>query len=526
MKTPRSNSLQPVPAVTRCAIYTRKSTDEGLDRDFNSLDAQRESAENFIRSQSAEGWEIRPDRYDDGGFSGGSMDRPALARLMADIEAGKVGAVVVYKIDRLSRSLVDFAQMMQTFEKHSVAFVSVTQQFNTATSMGRFILNILFSFAEFERAMISERTRDKSHASRRRGKWMGGQLPLGFDRHTDGGKLVVNPAESKRVRQIFQLFLEHGSIIDTVQEINRRGWTLKRWITKGGREYGGGAFDKFSLKRLLTNHVYVGQVLFRGEIFPAEHEAIVDREAWDRVQGLLNDGATSPRRRSTRSPALLAGILRCAACECAMTPTYSSKGRIRYRYYLCIKAHRRGWKTCPSPSIPATEIEKFVVDRIRAIGSDPDLVTRTVEEAGRQLAARKTELEAEAQRIQKNLDRAHEFLRRGIDTVSGSGTARRQHGVSAPAEKIVALEDHLACVRDELEALRAQSIDPDDLRLALDAFDPVWEHLTTAEQARVVQLLIERIEYDGWDGSLDITFHPAGVRTLATGGLQLQEDGA
>ncbi len=259
MKAPRAGSLIPVPAATRCAIYTRKSTNEGLDRDFSSLDAQRESAENFIRSQAAEGWEILSDRYDDGGFSGGSMDRPALGRLMTDIEAGKVSAVVVYKIDRLSRSLVDFARMMQTFEKHRVAFVSVTQQFNTATSMDRFILNILFSFAEFERAMISERTRDKFHASRRRGKWMGGQLPLGLDRHADGGKLVVNDAEAKRVRQTFRLFLERGSIIDTVQELNRRGWTLKRWVTKGGVEYGGGAFDKFSLRRLLANPAYIGE---------------------------------------------------------------------------------------------------------------------------------------------------------------------------------------------------------------------------------------------------------------------------
>jgi site-specific DNA recombinase len=226
----RNTTAATVPLV-RCAIYTRKSTEEGLEQEFNSLDAQRESGELFVRSQAGEGWTVLADRYDDGGFTGGNMERPALKRLMADIEAGKVDAVVVYKVDRLSRSLLDFARMMQTFEKYRVSFVSVTQQFNTATSMGRLVLNVLLSFAQFEREIISERTRDKIAATRRKGKWAGGHPILGYDVDPQGFRLVVNADEAERVRAIFKLYLQHESLLPVVRELERRGWANKRWQT-------------------------------------------------------------------------------------------------------------------------------------------------------------------------------------------------------------------------------------------------------------------------------------------------------
>ena len=214
----------------RCAIYTRKSTEEGLDQEFNTLDAQREAGEAFIRSQQHEGWDCLPDRYDDGGFTGGNMDRPALRRLFADIEAGRINCVVVYKVDRLSRSLLDFARMMELFDRHGVAFVSVTQQFNTASSMGRLILNVLLSFAQFEREMISERTRDKIAATRRKGKWSGGRPLLGYD--VVDTKLVINPHEANIVRDIYRLYLDYESLLPVVDELERRGWLNKRWTTK------------------------------------------------------------------------------------------------------------------------------------------------------------------------------------------------------------------------------------------------------------------------------------------------------
>jgi len=224
------------PAAVRCAVYTRKSIEEGLEQEFNSLDAQREAAEAYVKSQAHEGWTCLPDRYDDGGFTGGNMDRPALQRLLADIRAGRVDGVVVYKVDRLSRSLLDFARMMQSFEQHGVAFVSVTQQFNTATSMGRLVLNVLLSFAQFEREIIAERTRDKIAATRRKGKWSGGTPLLGYDLDPRGGRLVVNQGEAARVRAIFDLYLEHQALRPVVQELARRGWVTKqRQTAKGGR---------------------------------------------------------------------------------------------------------------------------------------------------------------------------------------------------------------------------------------------------------------------------------------------------
>ena len=264
----------PVPRPTvRCAIYTRKSTEEGLEQEFNSLDAQRESGEAHIKSQTHEGWECLPGHYDDGGFTGGNMERPALKRLLADIEAGKIDCVVVYKVDRLSRSLLDFARMMETFEKHRVSFVSVTQQFNTATSMGRLVLNVLLSFAQFEREIISERTRDKIAAARRKGKWAGGHPILGYDVDPQGYKLNVNAAEAERVRAIFNLYLEHESLQPVVEELGNRGWTNKRWQTRKAGVRGGHAFTRTSLYKLLTNITYAGKIRYKNEIHDGEHAA-------------------------------------------------------------------------------------------------------------------------------------------------------------------------------------------------------------------------------------------------------------
>ena len=240
---PKPADREPTKSV-RCAVYTRKSTEEGLEQKFNSLDAQREAGEAFVRSQAGEGWVLVPEKYDDGGYTGGNTDRPGLQKLMAHIDDGRIDCVVVYKVDRLSRSLLDFAQMMRTFETRTVAFVSVTQQFNTATSMGRLVLNVLLSFAQFEREIISERTRDKIAATRRKGKWAGGHPVLGYDIDPGGYKLTLSTAEAERVRQIFALHLEHGALVPVVAELERRQSTTKRWATRKGPERGGKAFDR------------------------------------------------------------------------------------------------------------------------------------------------------------------------------------------------------------------------------------------------------------------------------------------
>jgi site-specific DNA recombinase len=268
------------PAVVRCAIYTRKSTEEGLEQDFNTLDAQREAAAAFILSQRHEGWVAVPKLYDDGGFTGANMDRPALKLLLADIARGEVNCVVVYKVDRLTRSLLDFSRIMDVLDRHEATFVAVTQQFNTTSSLGRLTLNILLSFAQFEREMISERTRDKMSAARRKGKWMGGTPVLGYDFGTNGAGLVVNRQEAVQVGEIYRLYLEWGSPIRILAEIERRGWRLKAFTTGKGRKAGNAPFRGATLHHLLTNPVYTGRVRHHGEIYPGEHERIVGESIW------------------------------------------------------------------------------------------------------------------------------------------------------------------------------------------------------------------------------------------------------
>jgi site-specific DNA recombinase len=349
------------PASVRCAVYTRKSTEEGLEQEFNSLDAQREAGQAYIASQRHAGWHSLPQRYDDGGYSGANIDRPALQQLLAAIAEGKVDCVVVYKVDRLSRSLLDFARLMETFEQHGVSFVSVTQQFNTATSMGRLVLNVLLSFAQFEREMIAERTRDKIAATRRKGKWSGGIPRLGYDVHN--GKLVVNEAEAKRVREIFALYLQQPSLMLTLRELSRRGWTTKAWSTRKSRRCGGRAFRKNDLGSLLRSVIYNGQVRYKQEVHPGEHQAIVDPETFRQVQVALERNAHR-RGRQRNDPALLRGLLHCAACDCPMVYHYAVKKQRRYPYYVCRRATRQGWKSCPAPSIPGGQVERFVVEQM------------------------------------------------------------------------------------------------------------------------------------------------------------------
>ena len=349
----------------RCAIYTRKSTEEGLDQDFNSLDAQREAAEAYIHSQAHAGWTCLPQRYDDGGYTGSNLDRPALQRLLADIEAGQLDCVVTHRVDRLSRSLLDFAKLMEAFEQHRVAFVSVTQHFNSATSMGRLVLNVLLSFAQFERELIAERTRDKMAAARRKGKWSGGLPVLGYDVEARTKKLVVNEAEAARVRAIYALYLEHRGLLPVVEELARRGWCNKQSLTRQGRVRGGQPFTKGSLYQLLTNVTYIGQVRYQNEVHPGEQPAIVDPETWQEVQALLaHNGQARAVVLRSRSRALLQGLLRCRPCACAMTPAHVTRGNKRYRYYTCSAAQKKGWHTCPSKSVPALALERFVLDQI------------------------------------------------------------------------------------------------------------------------------------------------------------------
>jgi DNA invertase Pin-like site-specific DNA recombinase len=366
----RAASDTAMPATTkklRCAVYTRKSTDEGLDKEFNTLDAQREACEAYVASQRAEGRVLVRDRYDDGGFSGGTLERPALKRLLGDIEAGLVDVIVVYKIDRLSRSLMDFAKLVETFEAHRVTFVSVTQSFNTTTSMGRLTLNILLSFAQFEREVIGERIRDKVAASKARGMWMGGKVPLGYD--VASRKLVVNEGEAMRVRRVFELFVETGSGVETVHRLQAEGVTAKS----------GRPLDKGDVYKILNLRTYIGEVTHKGNVYRGEHEAIVPRDLWDRAHAILQ---ISPRQRAARNrqhaPALLKGLI-FGVDGRALSPTHCVKNGRLYRYYVAqrvLKGEAAGNDGIVR-RVSAAEIEAAVVDQVRALLRQSEIVVGT-----------------------------------------------------------------------------------------------------------------------------------------------------
>ena len=428
------------------AVYCRKSSEEGLELTFNSLDAQREACAAYIDSQRHEGWLALDDRYDDGGYSGGTLERPALQRLIRDIEAGRVDTVVCYKIDRLSRSLTDFAKLVDVFERNNVTFVSVTQSFCTTTSMGRLTLNILLSFAQFERELAGERIRDKFAASRRKGIFMGGHPPLGYD--VRDRKLVVNPAEAELVRLIFRRFLDLGSALLLIRELNAQGHRTKSWTTQAGTFREGRPFDKGTLYKILRNPVYIGLATHKGQSYPGEHEPIVDRATWDRVHEVL---ATNAKRRGNearaRTPAPLRGLMRCTHCSAAMTPSQTRR--------------RGGCTATTSASAPA---------------------------AGATTPAR--------------CARSPPARSRAWCSGRSGGCSRRPSWSRGPSPRCAG----------RTARPRTPMLDEGEVIEALGALEPVWDELYPAEQARILRLLIERIDVAP-DG-ISVTLHAAGIRSL------------
>jgi len=365
----------------RCAVYTRKSSEEGLDQEYNSIDAQRDAGHAYIASQRAEGWIPVADDYDDPAFSGGNMERPGLKRLMSDIETGKVDVVVIYKIDRLTRSLADFSKMVEVFERQGVSFVSVTQQFNTTTSMGRLMLNVLLSFAQFEREVTGERIRDKIAASKRKGMWMGGVPPLGYD--VENRRLVPNPQEAKLIRHIFTRFVELGSSTKLVKELKLDGVTSKAWTTQDGKVREGKPIDKGLVYKLLGNRTYLGELRHKELWYQAEHLPIVDRTVWDSVHAILATNGRS-RANATRAttPFLLKGIV-FGHDGRALTPWHSTKKTTgkRYRYYLPMRDLKEHAGASGLPRMPAAELESAVLDQLRNILRAPNLLNELVPQA-------------------------------------------------------------------------------------------------------------------------------------------------
>ena len=413
------------PALT-CAIYTRKSSEEGLEQGFNSLDAQREACAAFILSQKAEGWKALPDAYDDGGYSGGNTERPGLVRLMQDIAAGRVKVVVVYKVDRLTRSLADFAKLVEQFDAQGVSFVSVTQQFNTTSSMGRLTLNVLLSFAQFEREVTGERIRDKIAASKKKGMWMGGNTPVGY--HSNERTLVIDEPQAERIREIFRQYLAIGCVRRLKAEIDRRGWVTPTRTSRRENATGGRPFSRGHLYRMLSNPIYRGLITHKGEIFPGLHPAIIDKDLWDQVQATLESNRQGRRDRvSDKVPSLLAGRVFDVQGE-RLSPTHACKGTRRYRYYVSHSLLGKG-KTEDTNGdvaglrIPAQELEGAVRQMLLGYVNDP---SRMLADFGHQDAAGYQAMTRHAKQLAQTLEQGTTRERMGLfDTLIDRVTVSR-----------------------------------------------------------------------------------------------------
>lgn len=494
----------------RCAIYTRKSHEEGLDQEFNSLDAQRQSAEAYIESQRHEGWKLVRKRYDDAAFSGGTLERPALKALLADIQDGHIDCVVVYKVDRLSRSLLDFAKLINLFDEHGVSFVSVTQQFNTTSSMGRLTLNILLSFAQFEREIIGERIRDKKQATARMGKYVGGGPIFGLD--VVDKKYVVNREEAKLVRDIFDRFEKLESCRKVAVSLNAEGFRTKlRATTKSGKQRGGKPWRERSVYDLLTNRRYIGQVVHKGKAYPGEHEAIVPAEQFERVQKQLSANKTYTHKHQVKRFALLRRMIRCGHCGSRVQPTWTSKNAsCQYHYYACTKKIKEGYGQCPLPCLPAGQIETAVVDQLRALLRHPDVIARTYREISKAGAAgpdpttlaKLNELRMRREQTQKSIravlnvaDQDEGFL---------ADELKRLNGELRSLDK---------SIHDlEGKATQGEPVELDRVGEALRAIDPIWDVLYPEEQRRIAQLLVEEITVS--TSGIDIRFRTNGIEQI------------
>jgi site-specific DNA recombinase len=395
--------------MLRCAIYTRKSTDEGLEQEFNSLDAQREACEAYIKSQKHEGWKLLPQHYDDGGYSGGSMGRPALQKLLQEIEAGRIDIIVVYKVDRLTRALSDFARMVELFDKNKVSFVSVTQQFNTTTSMGRLTLNVLLSFAQFEREVTAERIRDKIAASKKKGIWMGSPPPLGYD--VRDKKLVINQAEADTVRTLFNLYLDLGSVRALKEEADRRGIRTKH--RPNTKNEGNKPISRGNLYAILNNPLYVSEVRHKDATYPGLHDAIVDRRTWIAVQECLEHNATNRRRpTNAKSSHLLTGLVFDETGD-RLTPTYTNKKGRRYNYYVSQRLAEKGGRQEDGWRLPAHQLEAMTINAIKDLIGDQQRMTDVLK-FGKLTTRDQSAIKQRAETLTTELDEAGKGNRDGV----------------------------------------------------------------------------------------------------------------
>jgi len=469
--------------IRRCAIYTRKSTEEGLDRDFNSLDAQREAGENFIASQKMNGWQLLPDHYDDGGYSGGNTDRPALKQLMTDVVAGKIDTIVVYKMDRLSRSLLDFMNMSEFFEKHNVSFVSVTQDINTSTSSGRMMLNILMTFAEYERSIITERIIDKIAGAKRRGKFCGGCPILGYSMDNESKKLVIIPAEAQIVRETFDLYNQLGSAKEVARVLKERGYHSKEWTTRKGKIRPGAEIKPDLVYRILNNPLYVGRVSHKEKTYPGEHQAIISQDVWERTRELLESNLASSGRKNRTMDVPFKGLLRCGHCGGAMGITYTRKKNARYYYYLCRDDSKRIDSVCPLVRVAAGDLDRVVLRKLGELLSSPTILAKTQAAVANYYAAQADELRKQLVELEK--------IKAKLRASSGQPDIAADE-LTQLREQFRKVEGERATVEAELKEITC-SMSGESVAEVLKSLEMLWGELFPAERYRLAHLLVGKI---------------------------------
>ncbi|MBU8900854.1 recombinase family protein [Corallococcus sp. M34] len=501
---------KPTPTdAKRCAVYTRKSTAAGLEMEFNSLDAQREACLAYVQRQS--GWTLVDERYDDGGFTGANMERPAFQRLLQDVDAGRVDVVVVYKVDRLSRSLLDFAKVMERLNMAGASFVSVTQNFSTADAMGRLTLNMLMSFAEFEREMISERTRDKVAAARRKGKWTGGRAPLGYD--VVDKRLVVNEYEAVVVREAFELYLQHGTAAAVAQLLNERGRQTKRYAAQNGATRAARAWATQDVLRLLRSPLYAGLTPYGQETHQGEHPALVDWGVFSRVQAMLEGRSPGLQSHGRNPDYVLRGLLRCGLCGEAMTPGSTRKGQREYRYYRCVTRDKCGKKGCRAAPLPAPALEDFVVARLREASVGGALAGDVYARLAARMEAKHQALRTERMQLPKELARAAKESERWVDSLSKlDGPARRvvEAKLTAAEEEAVRLKQRLAQVERALDAVKGEELEAAWVAQSLADFSVVCGALTAVNRGRLLRALVGRVVVNEATGQVDVHLAHAG----------------
>lgn len=506
---PKKKSTRPIQSsspVRRVAIYTRKSTTHGLDQEFSSLDAQWESCAAYVRGQPS--WELTTTRYDDGGFTGANLERPAFQRLMQDVESGKVDVVVVYKVDRLSRSLLDFASLVERFRKADVYFVSVTQPFLSADSdaMAQLLLNILMAFAQFERQLIAERIRDKITLSRRKGMWTGGNVPFGY--RSEKSKLYVREDEAVAVVRIFQLFVELRSDAAVAKTLH----------AQGARTRSGHLWSRPSVANVLTNPIYAGYITLGEELNDGDHQPIIEREHFEQVQGIRRERAGRPLLRSRNPEYLLTGLLYCAChgktgqpCGFAYTPASTRKGKIVYRYYRCISRDKLGVEVCPARPLAAESIERLVRERLAELARSAQGAAELGVRVPRRAAQEREELRRERAGLKDRQRELTAHLEKAkLQTDEAAGTTRqlyagRRDRLAAERELLI---QQLARVEFRLGALDDLVLDGAWLAEQLQSFDRVWDELLPQNRLRVVKALVERIDVNEPEGTVDIALLP------------------